>query len=183
MSLAINRDELNEVGFFGQGTPQQYIGFSPKPGFVSDKWHSYMAEFDKAGANARLDDMGMKDVDGDGFRELPNGDKLVLNMNFATQGIAGQTVELVAQYWADVGIQSVVKEVTPDEYRSAQSANKLDVLMWRKSQPLAIVLGNNELWVPPFENYFGVRNGMLGQRLTARRKWRRAAGLCQGADR
>ena len=33
--------------------------------------------------------------------------------------------------------------------------------MWRKSQPLAIVLGNNELWVPPFENYFGVRTGML----------------------
>ena len=161
MSLAINRAELNEVGFFGQGTPQQYIGFSPKPGFVSDKWQSYMTEFDAAGANSRLDAMGMKDTDGDGFRELPNGDKLVLNMNFATQGIAGQTVELVAQYWADVGIQSVVKEVTPDEYRSAQSANKLDVLMWRKSQPLAIVLGNNELWVPPFENYFGVRNGML----------------------
>jgi len=161
MSLAINREELNEVGFFGQGTPQQYIGFSPKPAFVSDKWQSYMTEFDAAGANARLDAMGMKDVDGDGFRELPNGDKLVINMNFATQGIAGQTVELVAQYWADVGIQSVVKEVTPDEYRSAQSANKLDVLMWRKSQPLAIVLGNNELWVPPFENYFGVRNGML----------------------
>ena len=75
--------------------------------------------------------------------------------------IAGQTVELVGQYWADVGVQSVVKEVTPDEYRSAQSANKLDVMMWRKSQPLAIVLGNNELWVPPFENYFGVRTGML----------------------
>ena len=84
-----------------------------------------MTEFDAAGANSRLDAMGMKDTDGDGFRELPNGDKLVLNMNFATQGIAGQTVELVAQYWADVGIQSVVKEVTPDEYRSAQSANKL----------------------------------------------------------
>ena len=161
MSMAINRDELNEVGFFGQGTPQQYIGFSPKPGFVSEKWQSYMTDFDVAGAKSRLDEMGMKDTDGDGFRELPNGEKLVLNMNFATQGIAGQTVELVAQYWADVGIQSVVKEVTPDEYRSAQSANKLDVLMWRKSQPLAIVLGNNELWVPPFENYFGVRNGML----------------------
>ena len=33
--------------------------------------------------------------------------------------------------------------------------------MWRKSQPLAIVLGNNELWVPPYENYFGNRNAML----------------------
>ncbi|MEL6312393.1 MAG: ABC transporter substrate-binding protein, partial [Pseudomonadota bacterium] len=46
-------------------------------------------------------------------------------------------------------------------YRSAQSSNKLDVSMWRKSQPLAIVLGNNELWVPPYENYFGNRNAML----------------------
>ena len=161
MSIAINRDELNEVGFFGQGTPQQYIGFSPKPAFVSDKWHSYATQFDMARANALLDEVGMKDTDGDGFRELPNGDKLVLNLSFSTQGIAGQTVELVSQYWADVGVQSVVKEVTPDEFRSAQSANKLDVMMWRKSQPLAIVLGNNELWVPPFENYFGVRTGML----------------------
>jgi len=161
MSIAMNRDELNEVGFFGQGTPQQYIGFSPKPEFVSDKWQSYKTDFDKAGAMALLDQIGMKDTDGDGFREMPNGEKLVLNLNFSTQGIAGQTVELVSQYWADVGVQSVVKEVTPDEYRSAQSSNKLDVVMWRKSQPLAIVLGNNELWVPPFENYFGVRNGML----------------------
>ena len=71
----------------------------------------------------------MKDTDGDGFRGLSSGDKLLLNMNFSTQGIAGQTVELVAQYWADVGIQSVIKEVTPDEYRSAQSSNQLDVVM------------------------------------------------------
>lgn len=161
MSVAINRDELNEVGFFGLGTPQQYVGFSPLPAFIDEAWLSYKAEYDPAAANALLDDMGMVDTDGDGFREMPNGEKLVLNMNFSTQGIAGQTVELVAQYWADVGIQSVVKEVTPDEYRSAQSSNQLDVVMWRKSQPLAIVLGNNELWVPPFENYFGVRNGML----------------------
>ncbi|QGX99647.1 ABC transporter substrate-binding protein [Roseovarius faecimaris] len=161
MSLAINRAELNEVGFFGQGTPQQYVGFSPLPEFADPAMLTYMAEFDKAGAMARLDELGMADTDGDGFRELPNGDKLVLNLNYSTQGIAGQTVELVSQYWADVGIQSVVKEVTPDEYRSAQSSNKLDVSMWRKGQPVAIVLGNNELWVPPFENYFGNRNGML----------------------
>lgn len=161
MSIAINRDELNEVGFFAQGTPQQYVGFSPLPETVDSKWLTYKTEYDPAAANALLDGLGLKDTDGDGARELPNGDKLVLNLNFSTQGIAGQTVELVGQYWADVGIASVVKEVTPDEYRSAQSANKLDVSMWRKSQPLAIVLGNNELWVPPYENYFGNRTAML----------------------
>lgn len=161
MSLAINRDELNEVAFFGQGTPQQYVGFSPLPEFIDQSWLQYKTEFDQDRANALLDEIGMADTDGDGFRELPNGEKLVLNLNYSTQGIAGQTVELVGQNWADVGIQSQVKEVTPDEYRSAQSSNKLDVAMWRKSQPMAIVLGNNELWVPPFENYFGNRTGML----------------------
>lgn len=161
MSHAINRDEINEVAFFGQGTPTQYIGFSPAPDFVDPKWLSYATEYNPEAAKGMLDEIGMKDTDGDGFRELPNGAKMVLNMQFSTQGIAGQVVELVAQNWAEVGIQTTVKEVTPDEYRSAQSANKLDVGMWQKGQPVAIVLGNNELWVPPFENYFGHRVAML----------------------
>ncbi len=161
MSVAINRAEINEVAFFGLGEPKQYIGFSPAPSFVDPKWSQYMAQYDPDMANRLLDEIGMKDLDGDGFRELPNGDKLVVNLQFSTQGVAGQLVELVGQNWADVGIQTTVKEVTPDEYRSAQSSNQLDVMMWRKSQPLAIVMGNNELWVPPYENYFGLRNAML----------------------
>ena len=161
MSVAMNRDEINETGFFGMGEPRQYIGFSPAPSFVDPKWASYMTQYDPAMANSLLDEMGMKDMDGDGFRELPNGDRLVINLQYSVQGLAGQVVEMVGQNWAEVGIQSTVKEVTPDEYRSAQSSNALDVTMWRKSQPMGIVLGNNELWGPPFENYFGSRTGML----------------------
>ncbi|MDF0595034.1 ABC transporter substrate-binding protein [Psychromarinibacter halotolerans] len=161
MSVAINRDELNEVAFFGQGEAKQYIGFSPTPEWVDPELTSYMAQYDPEMAMSLLDEIGMVDTDGDGFRELPDGSAFVLNMQFATQGIGGEVVELVAQNWADVGVQTTVKEVTPDEYRSAQSSNALDVGMWEKGQPVAIVLGNNELWVPPFENYFGHRVGML----------------------
>ncbi|MEM6933284.1 MAG: ABC transporter substrate-binding protein, partial [Pseudomonadota bacterium] len=161
MSHAINRDELNEVAFFGLGTPQQYIGFSPKPNFVDDSLLAHATEYDPDAAKAMLAEIGMKDTDGDGFLELPNGDKLVLNIQFSTQGGPAAVSEFVAQNWTDVGIQTTVKEVTPDEYRSAQSANKLDVITWQKGQPVAIVLGNNELWVPPYENYFGSRVGML----------------------
>ena len=161
MSIALNRDEINEVGFLGQGIPKQYVGFSPSPSFLDPKWESYMIQYDPEAANSLLDAIGMKDIDGDGMRELPNGEQLILNMQFATQGVAGEVVELIGQQWSEVGIQSTVKEVTPDEYRSSQSSNNLDVGSWRKSQPMAIVLGNNELWVPPFENYFGHRTGML----------------------
>lgn len=161
MSIALDRNEINKVAFFEQGNPKQYVGFSPLPEFIDSKWESHKANYDAEAAKGLLDEVGLKDTDGDGFRELPNGEPLVLNLQFSTQGIAGQLVELAGQYWKDVGINTTVKEVTPDEYRSAQSSNQLDVMLWRKSQPLAIVLGNNELWVPPFENYFGIRTGML----------------------
>ncbi len=161
MSVAINRDEINEVAFFDLGEAKQFVPFSPAPAFVSDEMKQYYAQFDPDLAKKLLDEVGVVDKDGDGARDLPNGKKLVINLQFATQGIASTVVELVAQHWTNVGIETTAKEVTPDEFRSAQSANQLDVMMWRKGQPLAIVLGNAEQFLPPFENYFGVRNGML----------------------
>ena len=161
MSVAINRDEINEVAFFGLGTPTQYVPFSPSPSFITEGMTGAHAQFDQDMANALLDEIGMVDTDGDGMRELPNGDTLVLNLQFATQGISAKLVELVGQAWTDVGVNAVVKEVTTDEYRSAQSSNQLDVTMYAKGQPLAVILGNSELFTPPYENYFGMRTAML----------------------
>jgi peptide/nickel transport system substrate-binding protein len=84
-----------------------------------------------------------------------------LNLQVATQGISIKIVELVGQSWRDVGINNTVKEVTTDEYRSSQSSNQLDVTMYEKSVPLAVVLGNAEIFIPPFDNYFNMRTAML----------------------
>ncbi len=159
MSAAINRDELNEVVFFGQGEPMAYTGFSPLPDFAAP-YGKVGTEFDPAMAASTLDALGMVDVDEDGIRELPNGEDIVLNIQFATQGISGDLLELIAQHWTDIGVETTVKEVTPDEYRAAQSANELDVLAWWKGEPLAIALGTNEGLVPPFGSYFTHRTGM-----------------------
>ena len=161
MSVAINRAEINEVAFFGLGEPRQYTGFSPAPSFVPKAMQTYMTQYDPAMAKKLLDEIGMRDRDGSGARQLPNGAKFTLNIQFATQGMPVQVAELVAQQWSAVGVRTTIKEITPDELRSAQSANQLDVVPWLKGQPLAIVLGNGELFQPPFENYFGGRIGML----------------------
>jgi peptide/nickel transport system substrate-binding protein len=161
MSVALNREEINEVAFFGMGEPKQYVGFSPAPDFVDERWKQHYAQYDPQLATKLLARVGMKDVDGDGFLEMPNGEKLVINLQFTVQGMAAAAVELVGQHWGAVGIQTTVKEVTPDEFRSAMSANKLDVTMFRKSQPLAIVLGTNQIWVPPYDDYFTLRTNML----------------------
>ena len=161
MSVAINRDEINEVAYFGLGTAQQFVPFSPAPDFVPEEMKQHHAQYDPDLANKLLDEVGAVDQDGDGTRDLPNGKKLAINIQFATQGIPTVVVELVAQHWNNVGIETVAKEITPDEFRSAQSANQLDVTMWRTGTPLAIVLGFAEQFLPPFGGYFGVRNGML----------------------
>ena len=161
MSVAMNRDEINEVAMFGLGTPQQYVGFSPSPDFLTPEWEQHFAQYDPEMAKALLDEIGVVDKDGDGMRELPNGDALTLNLQVATQGMSIKIVELVGQTWRDVGINNTVKEVTTDEYRSAQSSNQLDVTMYEKSVPLTTVLGNPEIFIPPFDNYFNMRTAML----------------------
>ena len=161
MSVAMNRAEINEVVYFGLGTPQQYTAFAPSPSFISKEMEQSYAQYDPDMANALLDEMGMLDVDGDGMRELPNGDPLVLNMQIATQGGSLKLVEVTGQNWRDVGINNTVKEVTTDEYRSAQSSNSLDVTYYAKGQPLAVILGISELFQPPFDNYFNHTSGML----------------------
>ena len=161
MSVAINRDEINEVAYFGLGKGQQYVAFSPLPAFVDQKWLNHFAQYDPAMAKALLDEIGMVDTDGDGMRNLPNGEKLTLNLQATVQGISMKLVELVGQHWKDVGVDTTVKEVTTDEFRSAMSANQLDVTMYQKSQPLAVILGISELFIPPFDNYFNLRTAML----------------------
>ena len=161
MSVAMNRDEINDVAYYGLGKPVQYTGFSPVPDFVDPKWESYFIKHDMALAKSLLDEIGVVDKDGDGFRDLLNGSTLVVNIQYATQGMPGAVVELIAQHWNNVGIKTIFKEVTPDEYRSAQSANELDVQMWTTAQPLAIHLGNSDKFLVPFGTYFGVTNGQL----------------------
>jgi peptide/nickel transport system substrate-binding protein len=160
MSIAMNRDEINDVAYYGLGKVEQFVGFSPAPDFVPESIKMHMTQYDPDGASALLDEVGLKDVDGDGFRELPNGEALAINIDYATQGIGGVEVELVARYFNEVGIKTTFKEVTPDEYRGSQAANQLDVHVWDKGQPLAIVAGNPETFKPPFGNYFNHTQGL-----------------------
>jgi len=161
MSIALDRNEINDVAYYGMGVVEQFVGISPAPDFVSDEIKMHMTQYDQNGANSLLDEVGLNDVDGDGFRELPSGAPFVMNIDYATQGIGGVEVELVARMWNDVGVKTNFKEVTPDEYRGSQSSNALDVHAWDKGQPLAIIAGNPETFKAPFGNYFNHTQGML----------------------
>jgi ABC-type transport system substrate-binding protein len=71
--------------------------------------------FDPAGARALLDRFGYKDRDGDGFRDLPNGEPLVLKLASAPSAIERQYNELWQRSMTAVGIRlEFVKQKWPD---------------------------------------------------------------------
>ena len=59
MSVAINRDEINEVAYYGMGTVEQFVGFSPAPDFVDPALKTFMTQYDPAQAKAWLDEVGV----------------------------------------------------------------------------------------------------------------------------
>lgn len=162
MSVAMDRNQINEIAYFGLGTPTQYTGFdADTTPFITDKLKNSWVQFDQALAGKLLDKAGVVDKDGDGLRDLPSGKKFELNIQYATQGTPSEVVEIVAKSWSDVGVKTTIKEVTSDEYRNSQTANDLSVLSWVMGRPLANIASNTETLVPPYGSFFDLRTGML----------------------
>lgn len=161
MSLGIDRDRINEVAYFGLGTPMQYTAFDPDTAaFVSDEQkHAYTAH-DPAQAGKLLDQVGLKDQDGDGWRDLPSGKRFELDIRYATQGIATKVVEIITSNWQELGVRTSMKEVTSDEYRNSQTANDLSVLTWSMGRPLAVLASDTSWLLPPYGTFFDLRTGM-----------------------
>ncbi len=61
--------------------------------------------YDPAKAKKLLDEAGYKDIDGDGFREDPNGKKFTINFLFMSGGdIAEPLAKFYIQCWKNVGL-------------------------------------------------------------------------------
>lgn len=162
MSVAMDRNKINEIAYFGLGTPTQYTGFdADTTPFITEKQKNSWVQFDQKLAAELLDKAGVKDKDGDGVRDLPSGNKFELSIQYATQGTPSEVVEIVAESWSNVGVKTTIKEITSDEYRNSQTANDLSVLSWVMGRPLSNIASNTETLVPPYGSFFDLRTGML----------------------
>ena len=111
LTTAIDVNEIIDV----------YLGFAePNP--------LYDCSWDVDGANALLDEMGMKDIDGDGFRETPSGLKLEWQIWTDTSNTVTLTVpvcELLVEFWTEIGLDVSVYSTDSTLLASALSANEI----------------------------------------------------------
>lgn len=130
MSVAINRQEINDLVYFGLATPSQAVP-TPNSAFYEDWMTDYFAQYDPDLANQLLDEMGLDQRDADGFRLRPDGETLFINLQVSVPEDAwSQIVELVASYWNDVGVQTNLRFIDNGLYLELRDGNQVDVGAW-----------------------------------------------------
>jgi peptide/nickel transport system substrate-binding protein len=107
LSLAINRQEINDVVYFGLGTPRQCT-VTDDAMYFKQEWADAYAQYEPTEANRLLDEVGLDKRDADGFRIRPDGKPLQLLVEFANKNYT-PVLELVKEYWADVGLNVLIK--------------------------------------------------------------------------
>lgn len=130
MSYAIDREEINDSIYFGKAKARQYTVL-PISKFFEPEFAETYIEYDPERAKDLLEEVGLVDQDGDGWRDLPNGEKF----NFTIEYYALETpkqpnVELVTQHWREVGVNVSSKTISGELQSQRASGNLMDSTLW-----------------------------------------------------
>lgn len=128
MSLALNRDQINDRFYFGRGIPMQTT-ISPGHELFKPEYAAAYAEFDPERAKSLLDEVGLIDQNGDGFRDFPDGSSFNVRMLYAQEPYlsAVELHEYVVTNWAEVGIQTDIQTVNGSVFWERSGSNQYDM--------------------------------------------------------
>lgn len=135
MSIAIDRETINQVSFLGQGVARTETVVPNSPYYQEDI-EALNAEFDPDTAEALLDGLGLV-KDDNGFRTFPDGSEILLVMESNTpDGPGADGRQLIAEMWSAVGINTVHESMTRDVYWPRAGANEVMVATWSTDRGL-----------------------------------------------
>ena len=149
LSLAIDREEINQLVFDGQGQARQATVVELSPLFKPEYAAAY-ADHDPERADQLLDAIGLTQRDGDGFRLRPDGETLSLLLDSPGEKTATiDSIELVIEYWGDIGIKAAANHTERSAYRARRNANETQINVWEMgfmmypSNPLFLIASSS----------------------------------------
>ena len=149
LSIAINRHEMNEIIYFGRGTPRQ-VTAHPTSSMFEPRFATAYTGYDPSRARDLLDELGLKDVDDDGLREYPDGSSLTITLEFVDwETPKGITLELVSLYWREVGIDLRLKVVDRALQRARAQTSEMQMTVWHADRVTEILLPLSPAWWVP----------------------------------
>jgi peptide/nickel transport system substrate-binding protein len=89
-------------------------------------------EYDPDSANELLDNMGLTERDDEGFRLRLDGARLEMTITYVDDSPAPSVVEMIWNYWAEIGIRAQPQAVDSSLYWELAKSGDLDVGYWHK---------------------------------------------------
>lgn len=150
LSLGINREQIVDEVYLGQGTPYQ-VAPSPQSIFYNETLATQFTEYNVEQANQMLDELGYAERNADGIRLRPDGTPIAFTItisdNDPSNSSWGRVMELVAGYWQALGVDAVVEIMERDAAQSRVDLNQHDVYIWEGMGGLEVIL-NPVYYVP-----------------------------------
>ncbi len=134
MSVAIDRNTINEVIFLGQGVPRTQTVVTASPYYQEDIENVY-GDYDPAQAEAILDELGLA-KGSDGFRTFADGSELLIVIEGQEATPYAPAFELIAEWWNDVGVKTQLNFQTRDAYWPRATGNEAMVATWTTDRGL-----------------------------------------------
>lgn len=131
LSIAINRQEINDLIFNGLLEPRQASPVSGSPEYDAE-FEARWTEYDPDRANELLDGLGFTERDGEGFRIGPDGNTLAVTITYTEVGFASppDEIQLVSDYWQAVGIKVNQEVVERSLYEERNMAGDIEIGNW-----------------------------------------------------
>ncbi len=129
INIAIDREAINDIVFAGLATPMQ-AGPPKGSAIFNEELVGKWAEYDEARANELLDGIGLTARDDDGFRLRPDGETLEIVITTSVFASDINMLELVSEFWADVGIKTSLDVVERTLYLDRVNANEVMMGHW-----------------------------------------------------
>ena len=131
LSVAINRNEINDLIQNGLYEPRQASPVSGSPEYDAD-FESRWVEYDPDHANALLDGLGFTERDADGWRIGPDGNAISFTITFSSAGFDGgnDEVNLVQGYWQAIGLNVSQELIERSLYEQRADAGDIQVGVW-----------------------------------------------------
>ncbi|MGE3224810.1 MAG: ABC transporter substrate-binding protein [Parvibaculaceae bacterium] len=118
LSLAIDRNEINQAKFFGLSQPSADTVLPLSPLYKEEYANAYI-DHDPAAANALLDEMGLTQRNGAGIRLLPDGRPAEIIVETAGEDpLETDVLQLITDHWKEVGLKLVIRTSQTDVLRS-----------------------------------------------------------------
>lgn len=147
LSLAINRNKINEIIFLGIGVSGSAVVAESSPFNPGPEYRTLWApaEGDIEQANQMLDALGLTAKDAEGYRlRTDKGERIVIEIPSIPAFIQfTQLGELIKEDWAQIGIFANVIEQERTLVENRRQANELHTFFWQND-------GTDELYLYPY---------------------------------